>query len=246
MLSRGWSAENKIRVGDELQQSIPRRIFATAPGPKLGRGAARMNRPKLEFWFEFASTYSYPAAMRIERATRDAGVDLVWRPFLLGPILKSLGQPMDSPFNRQPVKLRYMLRDVERVCSAIGINFRKPDPFPQFGLLAARTSLVAFAGGFGPDFVRAVYRAEFAEGRQIAEPGTIAGLLRGLGQAPEPVLEAANSDAIKSQLRAQTERGAALGMFGAPNFVTENGELFWGNDRLEAALDWSRKHGKVN
>lgn len=52
----------------------------------------------IDFWYEFASTYSYPAAMRIERRAREAGVALRWRPFLLGPIFQTLGWN-DSPFN---------------------------------------------------------------------------------------------------------------------------------------------------
>jgi len=56
---------------------------------------------------------------------------------------------------------------------------------------------------------------------------------------PQPVLAAPRSDANKARLRAQTEAAQRLGLFGAPSFTTEDGELFWGNDRLEAALRWA-------
>ncbi len=67
----------------------------------------------IEFWYEFGSTYSYPAVMRIEKLAAQAGVGLRWRPFLLGPIFQTLGWN-DSPFNIFAAKGRYMWRDLTR------------------------------------------------------------------------------------------------------------------------------------
>src|ERR1043166_1117423 len=96
-----------------------------------------MSAIPIEFWFEFGSTYSYPAAMRIAGLAEQAGATLHWRPFLLGPIFSQQGWNT-SPFNIYPAKGRYMWRDRERVCSRMGIAFRKPTVFPRNGLLAAR------------------------------------------------------------------------------------------------------------
>ncbi len=74
--------------------------------------------PTLDFWFDFASTYSYPAAMRIGPLAAAAGVSLRWRPFLLGPIFKDQGWET-SPFNLYPAKGRYMWRDLERICAVL-------------------------------------------------------------------------------------------------------------------------------
>ena len=196
-----------------------------------------MMRP-LEFWFEFASTYSYPAALRIEAAARDAGVALAWRPFLLGPIFGAQGW-RDSPFNIYPVKGQYMWRDLERICMRLDLPMRRPSQFPRNGLLAARVALVGAEQAWGPPFVRAMYHANFAEDLDIADPAVVGSVLRRLGQEPAAVLEAAG--AAKDALRAQTERAVALGIFGAPTFVSGD-ELFWGNDRLEDALAWHRQH----
>ena len=102
-------------------------------------------------------------------------------------------------------------------------------------------ALVALDAPWGADFCRAVYRAEFGDGRDIGEPAIIAGILNALGQKPDDVFARAQSDDNKARLRAQNEEAAARGLFGAPSFVTSDGELFWGNDRLEAALDWSKR-----
>jgi len=188
----------------------------------------------LEFWFEFASTYSYPAALRIEAAARAAGVPLAWRAFLLGPIFRAQGWN-DSPFNLYPAKGRYMWRDLERVCAELGAPFRRPSEFPRSGLLAARVACRFADAEWCPDFVRAVYRANFAEDRDIADPGVVAACLESTGEAPRQRIEEAQSAASKELLRVQTERAVALGLFGAPSF-TVGDELFWGNDRLEAAF----------
>ena len=187
----------------------------------------------MDFFYEFASTYSYIAAMRIAPLAQAAGVTVRWRPFLLGPIFKQQGWDT-SPFNLYPAKGRYMVRDCERQCAALGIKFRLPDPFPQNTLTAARVALAALAEGWGEDFSRAVYRAQFAEGRQIGNPDVIGEIVRDLGH-DDAVLARAQSDAIKQELRATTEEAQRLGIFGAPSFVA-GGELFWGNDRLEQAL----------
>jgi 2-hydroxychromene-2-carboxylate isomerase len=194
-----------------------------------------------EFWYEFASSYSYPAAMRVEAVAAERGVALVWRPFLLGPLFAAQGW-RDSPFNLYPVKGRYMWRDVERICGALGLPLARPDPFPQNGLLAARVAL-ALDDALRPSFSRAVYRAEFGQGRPIDAPATLGALLAEIGVAPEPPLARAVEDANKAALKAQTARAMALGLPGAPCLTTPDGEVFWGNDRLEQGLDWARAHG---
>jgi 2-hydroxychromene-2-carboxylate isomerase len=194
----------------------------------------------LEFWFEFASSYSHPAALRVEAAAQAAGVPLAWRPFLLGPIFAAQGWN-DSPFNVYPVKGRYMWRDLARVCAAAEVPFRQPSRFPRNGLLAARVALLGSEEPWGPRFMRAVYHANFADDREIAEPGVVGALLADLGLDARALLEAAQSPENKERLKRQTEQARERGIFGAPSFVSR-GELFWGNDRLEAALAWHRAH----
>jgi 2-hydroxychromene-2-carboxylate isomerase len=194
--------------------------------------------PRLDFCFELASTYSYPAAMRIAPLAHERGVTVRWRPFLLGPIFKAQGWP-NSPFNIYPAKGRYMWRDLERLCAALQLPFVQPSVFPQNTILAARIALLGLREGWGEDYCRAVYRAEFGKRRDIGETPALTDILQALGQDSGRVLAQAQSDEIKTALRAQTKEAQALGIFGAPSFVTADGELFWGNDRLEAALDWA-------
>jgi 2-hydroxychromene-2-carboxylate isomerase len=201
-----------------------------------------MNTPSLEFWFEFGSTYSYLSAARIEDVAATAGVPVLWEPFLLGPIFAEQGWE-DSPFNVYPAKGRYMWRDVERLCAKYRIPFTKPSHFPRNGLLAARVACLAKATSESwlPKFVRAVFRANFAEDREIGDATEIRSILDSLGQPGTELIEQAQAPENKRRLRDQTQRARELGIFGAPSFVVGR-ELFWGNDRLEDALVWASSH----
>ena len=192
----------------------------------------------IEFWFDFASTYSYPAAMRIEATAERYGCSVRWCPFLLGPIFKRQGWT-DSPFNIYPVKGRYMWRDLERLCAALRIPFRKPSKFPRRSLFATRIACATETKDWLPEFARRVYTANFAEDLDIAEPAVLIDCLSGLAKDPAAVLAASRGQEAKARVRRNTERAIALGIFGAPTFVADV-ELFWGNDRLEAAMEWGR------
>ena len=195
---------------------------------------------KLEFWYEFASTYSYPAAMRIEDLAGQKGVEVVWMPFLLGPIFREQGWE-NSPFNEIPAKGDYMWRELERTCERVGLGLRRPDPFPQNSLLASRVAKALPDNRRRAAFSRAVYSCEFEEGGQISEPDVLADLLETLGEDADVLLDQASNQDNKDALKSATALAKECGLFGAPTFRTSDGEIFWGNDRLEEALDWAKK-----
>jgi 2-hydroxychromene-2-carboxylate isomerase len=193
---------------------------------------------RVEFWFEFASTYTYPAAFAVEERAKARGVRVVWRSLLLAPIFGAQGWT-DSPFNIYPAKGKYMWRDLARICARQGIPLRRPSVFPRNGLLAARIACRYAEEPWLPEFVRRVYTANFAEDREISARAVLADILAELGQ-PDAWLTRAESPDAKDRLRRSTEEAVAHGIFGAPTFRID-GELFWGNDRLEAALAWARR-----
>jgi 2-hydroxychromene-2-carboxylate isomerase len=192
----------------------------------------------VEFWYEFASSYSYPAAMRVARVADAVGVAVRWRPFLLGPIFAAQGWN-DSPFNIYPAKGAYMWRDLARICEKERLPLMLPPTrFPQNGLKAARIALVM--GVKTPAFSRAVYTANFAEQKNIADDAVLRDILARLGVDADAAMTAANTAENKAALKAQTDEALARGIFGAPSF-TVGDELFWGNDRLEDAIAWAKR-----
>ena len=199
-----------------------------------------MTKPtaRLEFWYEFASTYSYLSAMRVETLAANAGAAVAWKPFLLGPIFHAQGWNT-SPFNLYPAKGKYMVRDVTRLATERGLPFKMPSPFPQNGLQAARLALIGHTEGWGPDFTRAVYTAQFAEGAQISDRHALGAILHSLSLDAEALFARAGQQETKDRLRQQNEEAQELGIFGAPSFLVGT-ELFWGDDRLEQAVAKAR------
>ena len=192
----------------------------------------------VEFWYEFASPYSYLAASRIERLAADRSVDVVWRPLLLGPIFRGREHHPTPYQNAGPVQNRYRQRDIARLCAREGLPLNWPSTYPRNGLLAARVALLAADEGWAPSFSKAVYRANFVEDREISDPAVIGAILADLGQGPNEVLARAQDTANKARLAAQIETAIGHGIFGAPTLRVGD-EIFWGNDRLEQALDWA-------
>lgn len=192
---------------------------------------------RIEFWFDFGSTYSYPAAMRIESLAASENVDVVWRPFLLGAIFNKQGIN-DSPFNIYPEKGEYMWKDLIRICQDLHIPLTRPDVFPQNGLLAARIATRFGDSPWMPSFVREVYSANFERNEDIASPDIIEKCLASIGVDAKSIMKEAVSQKTKEMLRERTDEAIDRGIFGAPSFYIGS-ELFWGNDRLERAVQWA-------
>lgn len=198
-----------------------------------------MTKPHIEFWFEFASTYSYLSVMRLPARASEAGVSVRWRPFLLGPIFASQGWDT-TPFKIYAAKGNYMWRDMERRCAALGLTFKRSETMPQHSVLAARTAQLALDTPQGIAFCQNVYLMQFAEGLNIAEPDVIAACLAA-AKLPADLMEQAQDPTNKHTLRDTTEEAMRRGIFGAPSF-TVGDELFWGDDQLDTALAWAKDH----
>ncbi|KFI05117.1 2-hydroxychromene-2-carboxylate isomerase [Massilia sp. BSC265] len=194
--------------------------------------------PPIEFWFEFGSNYSYLSVMRIEALARAAGVPLQWRPFLLGPIFRELGW-QSSPFVEQKEKGEYVWRDMARRAAKYGLPFTRPSSFPRRALLPMRVALLGAEQAWMGEFCRRVMLRNWSHDADIDDSGTVLAALEGLVADPAAILREAEGEDNKAVLRAQTAAARRLGIFGAPSFIVR-GELFWGDDRLEDALEFAQ------
>jgi len=197
-----------------------------------------MRRSVIEFWFDFASTYSWLSAVRIEALAQASDCAISWRPFLLGPIFKAQGWT-SSPFNLYPAKGRYMVRDISRIATARQRAFVMPDAFPANSLAAARLALAVGDDDIAA-FTRRVFEAQFESGADISQRPVLEAVLQSIGLDAVAIFAASEAAAVKDALRGNTAKAQSLGIFGAPTFVTADGELFWGDDRLEQAIAWAR------
>jgi 2-hydroxychromene-2-carboxylate isomerase len=201
-------------------------MLATRPS---GPAAAQ-----IEIWFEFGSNYSYLSVMRIEAAAAAQGVRVRWRPFLLGPIFRSLGWNT-SPFVLQAQKGSYVWRDMERQCAKYGLPWRKPTVFPRAATLAMKVAAANTDAAWIGRYCQAFMTKNFALDEDIDSVEQIRSVLTQVGADAQRVIEAAQSTKSQSQLREATEEAQRRGIFGAPTFFVR-GEMFWGNDRLDDAL----------
>jgi len=199
-----------------------------------------LSMPQLTFWYEFASTYSYLSAMRIDGIAEQEGVEVVWQPFLLGPIFAAQGWST-SPFNIYPAKGAYMVRDIDRLADERGLPFAMPKVFPANSLMAARLALLGQKDGWTPAFSRAVYSAQFADQKDISDTGILSGILKDLGLDAPRLLRETDDPEVKDRLKHNTNTAKSLGIFGAPSFTADDDELFWGDDRLEQAVAWAKR-----
>jgi 2-hydroxychromene-2-carboxylate isomerase len=190
----------------------------------------------IEFWFDFGSNYSYLSMMRIEALAAARDVSIVWRPFLLGPVFRQLGFE-NSPFVLQKEKGAYVWKDMERQCRKYGIALTRPSTFPRAALLAMRVAVLAANEPWIGVWCRKIMQLNFVDDRDIGSIDVVSEALGSLGLPAQSVIDAAQSDANKLRLREQTELAIQRGIFGAPTFFV-GGEMFWGNDRLEDALDY--------
>jgi 2-hydroxychromene-2-carboxylate isomerase len=193
--------------------------------------------PQLEFWFEFGSNYSYLTVMRIEELARKAGVGIVWRPFLLGPIFREFGWDT-SPFVLQTEKGRYTWNDMRRRAAKYQLAFNMPSVFPRSAILPMRVALLASGQPWIGSFCKRVMLQNFVEDLDINHPDNTRKALDGLVPDPDAFMQAAQSDEAKARLREQTSAARARGIFGAPTFFVGD-EMFWGDDRLEDALEFA-------
>jgi 2-hydroxychromene-2-carboxylate isomerase len=191
----------------------------------------------IDFWFTMGSTYTYLTVMRLPNVKDQSGISFRWRPFHLLTILQEMKH---VPFADKPAKAAYMWRDIERRAKMYGIPARVPAPYPAKQSIAAnRVAILGLREGWGEDFIRTAYRRWFQLGQETGTEANLSESLKEIGQDPARIITASNDADVSAALEAETNSARDLGIFGSPTFSIE-GELFWGDDRLEDALNWYR------
>jgi 2-hydroxychromene-2-carboxylate isomerase len=185
----------------------------------------------LEFFYDFVSPYSYLASTRVEAEVAKVGGTVRFRPFLLGGVFHATDNkaPIENP-----AKARYLPSDLTRWARRIGVPFAWPQKFPVLTVLPLRAALAAEKQGKLVPFTHALYRAYWAEGRDISEASVVGDAASSAGLDPAALL--AEAPGFKDALKAQTQEAVDRGAFGAPTFFV-GGDMFLGNDRLDFAIE---------
>ena len=142
------------------------------------------------------------------------------------------------------VKVDYMWRDIQRRATGYGFSANVPVPYPLKELdLANRVAVLARQEGWCEKYARATYKYWFIDGHEAGSEVNLKQTLAEIGQDMSRVLELADSPSVKSEYINQTENAKRIGIFGSPSFIVD-GELFWGDDRLDDAIAWASNDGK--
>ena len=197
-----------------------------------------MAKDAIDFWFSVGSTYTYLTASRLEKTAAAENVRFNWRVFSVRTIMR---EQNNSPFVGKPVKTAYMWRDIERRAAMYGLPVKVPAPYPVKDLdLACRIAVLGIAEGWGPKYIAASYRRWFVDGNEPGIEPNLSASLAEVGQQATRVVERSGGDDVIETYEANPDEARRLGVFGSPTFAVD-GELFWGDDRLEDAIKWFRR-----
>lgn len=189
---------------------------------------------RVEFFFDFSCPYAYLAHTQIEALCARASAELRWEPMLLGGVFQAIGTPQIPASTMSPAKARLNDLDMRRWADHFGVPLVMPPSHPNRTVLALRATIAAVAEI--PRASKALFRAYWAEGRDVSQPEVVREALDQAGLDGGALVRRAEEPPIKEALRARTDEAIARGVFGAPSFFVTApgvaGELFWGQDRL--------------
>ena len=193
----------------------------------------------IDFFFSIGSTYTYLSVTRILEVEKKNQVKFNWKPFSVRAIMKEMN---NIPFPKDKLnKVNYMWRDIERRSEMYGFFAKTPVPYPltEFDL-ANQIAILGLEKGWGIDYVRLTYKKWFQEGKEPAVDPSISEVCKELNIDKDEVISQANSKEIIDNYNLNTNSARDNKIFGSLSFVVKK-EIFWGDDRMEDAINWYKK-----
>jgi 2-hydroxychromene-2-carboxylate isomerase len=196
--------------------------------------------PKLEFFFDCSSPWTYLAFTRIVPLAQRAGTAVLWRPILVGGVFNAVNQDVyERRANPDPRKSVYYDKDLQDWARFCGIKIGLPPVFPVRAVAAMRAVIAAGEKGQLVPFARAVFEAYWGELMDISQASVLERVAARVNLNGAELLKRSEADDIKAALRSNTDELIARGGFGSPTIFVNTGDMYFGNDRLplvEAAL----------
>jgi len=193
----------------------------------------------IDFYFSIGSTYTYLTVTRILDVEKKHQIKFNWKPFSVRVIMKEMD---NIPFPKDKInKVNYMWRDIERRAEGYGFFAKTPVPYPlsEFDL-ANQIAILGLDKGWGTDYIRLTYKKWFQEGKEPAIDPSISEICKELGLKKDEIISEAKSEIFEKKYMSNTDSARKKKVFGSPSFIVEN-EIFWGDDRMEDAINWAKK-----
>jgi 2-hydroxychromene-2-carboxylate isomerase len=184
---------------------------------------------QLDFWFDYSCPYAYLGSTQVEALARRTGAALTFCPMLLGGVFRAVGSPQNMMDVLSPPKARHNLEDMQRWAELFGVPLSVPDGHPFRTVEALRATLLTRND---PAVIHGFYRAYWVDGKKPSEPATLRDVLAAAGHDADRITAHLQDSDVKEDLRRRTDQAIALGIFGAPTFVVNRTQLYWGQDRI--------------
>jgi 2-hydroxychromene-2-carboxylate isomerase len=198
--------------------------------------------PRIEFFFDCSSPWTYLAFQRIQPLAAETGAELVWRPILVGGVFNAVNQSVyEQRANPVPARARYYAKDLRDWARHVGVRIGSPQPFPVNSVKAMRGCFVAEEHGLLPEFAGAVFRAYWGDERDISKDEELASVALQVGLPRAEFFEKIASPEYKERLRRNTDELIARGGFGSPTLFVGGDDMYFGNDRLELVREALRR-----
>jgi 2-hydroxychromene-2-carboxylate isomerase len=189
-------------------------------------------RPTIDYYVWMLSDWAYLGGVRFVQLAKRHRLKINHIPMRMQDVYAGSGGILLG--NRSWQRQAYRITELKRWRSRLGIPVNiEPKFFPCDVDLASCMVIAGQRRGLSiTNFVNAVMRAIWAEDQNVAEPGVLIAIADRCGLEGRELLDAADTEPVRSEYRGNTARALAAGVFGSPFFVLA-GELFWGQDRLD-------------
>ena len=190
----------------------------------------------IDYYFTLVSPFSYLGHRAFLDLAEAKNTTVRYRPVMLGKVFENSGA---VPLAQRPKPRQdYRFLELQRWRARRGVPLNlKPKHFPTNPALADKSVVALVEAGSDPGaYAESVFRACWAEERDIADRGVLAEKLAAAGHDSEAVLRAAESEAAQRIYEANTAEAIRINAIGSPTYVL-NGEVFWGQDRLDLLAD---------
>jgi 2-hydroxychromene-2-carboxylate isomerase len=186
----------------------------------------------IEFFFDCSSPWTWLGFESIQPLAAELGVPVTWRPILVGGVFNAVnGSVYESRRNPVPAKARYMAKDLADWARLQGLDIRfPPTVFPVNSVKAMRAC--CWLGQDCVPFARAAFRAYWSDDRDFSQDAVLAEVAEAAGVDATAMVAAIGTDAVKAQLRANTDDLIARGGFGSPTIFVGGEDMYFGNDRM--------------
>ncbi len=191
----------------------------------------------IEFFFDCSSPWTYLAFHNIQPLAKEFGEEIAWRPILVGGIFNTINPSVYATREHPvPAKLAYQKKDMADWARSAGLTIKmRPTVFPVNSVKAMR-GCIFIGQSLGQDkmvpFARAVFEIYWGEDQDISQDAVLTEVCKRVGVDAQAFFAGIGQQAIKDQLKANTDEVMARGGFGSPTIFLDKTDMYFGNDRL--------------